>query len=411
MRVLLANSTAYPEIGGVENSLRFMGRELVQAGHEAKIFCLQSSSDEPLYMQFEGIEILRYPCKAVRWPPMQQIDRVNAVQRAIPEVVDDFQPDAIWCRSTSVGVGIRKGGYTGPLLQIFPTNAEMHCRGSFLKTQGLPLQRRVMLFALWPLAYYVLAYLERRLARQCELITFSENMRRQLLKGFPRGARSCHVIRPGVDTAVFSPKNGARFLKSIESEWGVNRNEPIVLYVGRLSSAKNLPMLIDAISMLRRPVKLLLVGAGSEENYLKNHAARIGLTENVVFVGTQYEKLPGFYVISRVSVLPTTIESFGQVYLESLACGTPAIGFSGDGQRVLTATNEIIQDGKTGGVVNEVSARALAKKINSILLLNNDNYVAMSHLARSYVRKHFSWSRFVARALEISSSLQVKHGN
>ncbi len=406
MRILLANSTAYPQIGGVENSLKFMGRALIRAGHEAKIFCLQFSPDEPLHMEIEGIEILRYPCKAVRWPPMQQIDRVKAVRRAIPEVLEDFQPDAIWCRSTPIGVGIRKGGYMGPLLQIFPTNAKMHCWGSFLETQGLPIQRRVMLFALWPLAYLVLAYLERRLARQCEAITFSENMRRQLLKGFPRDARSCHVIRPGVDTEIFSPENGARFLKSIEDEWGVSRNDPIVLYVGRLSSAKNLPMLMDAVSMLRSSVKLLLVGSGSEENYLKNYAARIGLAENVVFVGAQREKLPGFYVISRVSVLPTTIESFGQVYLESLACGTPAIGFSGDGRQVLTATNEIIQDAKTGGVVNEVSARALAKKISSILWLTDDDYVAMSRLALSYVRKRFSWSRFVAEALEISSSLE-----
>lgn len=47
MRILLANSTAYPVIGGVENSLRYIGRELLRAGHEVKIFCFQTSSVHP----------------------------------------------------------------------------------------------------------------------------------------------------------------------------------------------------------------------------------------------------------------------------------------------------------------------------------------------------------------------------
>jgi len=66
MKIFLANSSAFPAIGGVENSLRFMGRELVLAGHEVKILCFQFSPDEPLRMKHEGIDILRYACKACR---------------------------------------------------------------------------------------------------------------------------------------------------------------------------------------------------------------------------------------------------------------------------------------------------------------------------------------------------------
>jgi len=402
MRILIANSTAYPHIGGVENSLRFMGRELCLAGHEVKIFCFQFSPEEPLRMEHEGIEILRHPCKAERWPHIQHLGRVAAAQRAIPAVLDEFQPDAIWCRAVTLGLGIRRGGYRGPLLQIFPTNAKMNCRGAFLQTQKLPILRRFMLLGLWPSAYFVSAHLERELSRQCDAVAFSENMRQQLLKSFPKDARSCHVIHPGVNSEVFSAVNGTRYFEQIKREYGLRIDESIVLYVGRLSCAKHIPMLMDAVAALKTQSKLVLVGSGPEEARLKNYARRIGLTGRIVFAGTHHEMLPGFYAMSRVCVLPTTTESFGQVYLESLASGTPAVGFASDGRRVLTATNEIIQNGKTGGVVKDVSARALAEKIDSIISLDDEDYAAMSRRAAEDARARFSWKQFVADALALS---------
>jgi glycosyltransferase involved in cell wall biosynthesis len=137
---------------------------------------------------------------------------------------------------------------------------------------------------------------------------------------------------------------------------------------------------------------------------LRAYAERKGLSSRVLFAGSQGEMLPGFYAISRVSVLPTTTESFGQVYLESLACGTPAVGFAGDGGRVLTATSEILRDGETGGVATRVSAAALAEKIDAILALDDVAYETMSVRARAVARADYSWRSFVDHALAISVS-------
>lgn len=402
MKILLANSTAYPTIGGVENSLRFIGRELLRARHEAKLFYLQTSPDEPLRIVREGIDIIRIPYTPKRWPHTRLLGIVRTVQLAIPAILEEFQPDAVWSRSVPVGLGIRRGGYQGPLLQIFCTNTKMNCRGQYLQTHGLPIKRRLILLGLWPFNYLVSSRLEQELARQCKAIAFSKNMRHQLLRAFPKDARSCHVIPPGVDAQVFSPENGNRYFEKIERDYGLSRSEPIVLYVGRLSNAKHIPMLMDAVCSLKTRVKLILVGSGTEEARLKNYAVRIGLADRLVFAGTHQEMLPGFYAISRVCVLPTTTESFGQVYIESLASGTPAVGFAGDGRRVLTATDEIIQDGKTGGVVKKVNAQALAKKIDSILSLDDNGYAAMSQKAREDIHTRFSWSRFVTEALMLS---------
>jgi glycosyltransferase involved in cell wall biosynthesis len=402
MRILLANSTAHPRIGGVENSLHFIGRELLRAGHEVKVFCFQHSSEEPLRTHHEGVEILRYPYKPVRWPHAQFRSHVNTAQQAIPEILNEFKPDTVWSRSAYVGLGIRQGGYRGSLIQIFSTNAKMNCRGLFLQTHGLPRTRRLMLLALWPSAYLTSSRIERSLASKCKAVAFSENMRSQLLQAYPKDVRQCWVIRPGVDADVFSPPNGEQYLNTIERHYSLHRNEPIVLYVGRLSSAKHIPMLMDAVASLSRHAKLVLVGTGPEENRLKAYAQQVSLTDRVIFAGKHREMLPGFYRISRVCVLPTTTESFGQVLLESLASGTPAIGFAPDGRQVLTATDEIIRDGQTGAVVPQVSASALADKIDWILSLDQTTHSAMARHAREDIQKRFSWNHFVDETLALS---------
>jgi glycosyltransferase involved in cell wall biosynthesis len=407
MKILLANASAYPQIGGVENSLRFIARELLLAGHEVKIFCFQLSQTEPLRMVHEGVEIIRCPYTPSRWPHAQFLNHVATAQRAIPAVLAEFQPDAVWSRSAYVGLGIRRGGYRGPLLQIFPTNAKMNCRGLFIQTHGLPLLRRFMLLALWPSAYLVSAHLERELALQSTTVAFSDNMRKQLLQSFPKKARKCHLIYPGVDSDVFSSANGARYFDAIESQYGLRRDEPIILYVGRLSCAKHIPMLMDAVSLLKTKAKLVLVGCGPEEDRLKSYAQRIGLASQIVFAGSQHELLPGFYAISRVCVLPTTTESFGQVYLESFAAGTPAVGFAGDGRRVLTATSEIIRDGQNGGIAQKVNTQALSEKIGSILSLTDEAYTSMAQYAREDVRERFSWHMFVENGLKVSKDCDL----
>lgn len=403
MRILLANTSAHPVIGGVENSLRYIGRELLRAGHEVKIFCLQTAPGMPPREEHEGVEILRAPYTARRWPHARLRETAAAAQQAIGPVLREFAPDAIWSRAAAVGVGIRRGGYSGPLLQIFATNARMHCRGVYLQTHGMAWKRRLMMLGLWPLEYVPAARMQRELARHCTAVAFSENMRGQLLADFPADARRCQVIPPGVDAETFAPARGQAHFEAIAHEYGLRPGAPLVLYVGRIAYHKHIPLLMDAVRLLQTPARLVLVGNGPDEARLAAYAARIGLDGRVIFAGPQRERLPGYYALSRVSALPTTTESFGQVYLESLACGTPAVGFAGDGRRVLTATQEIIRDGETGGVAGTVSAAALAEKLDAILALDEAAYAAMAQRARDDVQARYSWAHFVAKALELSA--------
>lgn len=404
MKILLANSTAYPKIGGVENSLRYIGRELIRAGHTVKIFCFKTSPDEPLTMNNEGMEIIRYPHKLSRWPHMQFFNSVTTAQKAIQKIMNDYKPDVIWSRSAAVGLGIVMAGYKEKLLTILPVTAKLDAESMCIRTKGMPWKRRLFLLSLWPLHYYAASKIEYQLLRASKVIVFSENMQSAIRNSYGSGIyKNIKIIPPGIDTDVFSPKNGKSLQSAIKCKYGIVESERCILYVGRFSTMKNLYGLIDAIGMIKTNNRLVLVGAGPEECRLKNYVKRMNLIERVSFVGKQSDLLPGFYSIARVFVNPSLIEPFGQTLLESLSCGTPVVAYGNNRCYIHTATSEIVKNNVTGKIVYDVKPSDLADNINTILSMPDIEYDKMSKCARDDIKERFSWSNFISDALKFNS--------
>jgi len=106
--------------------------------------------------------------------------------------------------------------------------------------------------------------------------------------------------------------------------------ERYFLYVGRLSPEKNLIRLLDAYSLYRgkinkNPWGLVIVGSGSQEEELKNHADKIGLND-IVWPGfKQYHELPHYYALASCFILLSISEPWGLVVNEAMACGLPIL--------------------------------------------------------------------------------------
>ncbi len=403
MKILLVCGSYYPQsIGGVENSFRHISAELLCLGHEVKMFSCQLNHDEPSRVEYEGVEIIRYKEEPVRFAPIRMRRRVALGRREIQPVLCEFAPDAIWSREANLTLGIARSGYPGKIFHIFPTTARMYPRGMCINTSGFNIKRRLLMLAVYPFVYRTASRIERELLVRRNPICFSQNVRQHLLRIYGKLAEKTRIVRPGVDTNRFSPGIGLQQFEEIREKYGLKASDPFVVYVGRLWVAKNIPMLVEAVSHLGPSVRLVLVGGGHDEFPFRDYVKKRGLNERVIFVGQQDELLPGFYTMAKVCVLPTTIESFGQTYLESMACGTPVVGFAADGRKVLTATDEIVQDGKTGRIVQEVSPQALAEGISEILDMPDSKYCAMSRDAAKYVKRRFSWRRFVKEMLAFS---------
>jgi glycosyltransferase involved in cell wall biosynthesis len=127
---------------------------------------------------------------------------------------------------------------------------------------------------------------------------------------------------------------------------------PVLLYSGRFTEVKRVPLLIEAharaADRYRRRAPLVLLGGfpGEWEGEHPLDAVRRTGAPDVFLAGWhEHEELPGFLAASDVIVLPSVREQFGQVLVEGMACGLPAIAVDAHGP------GEIVKAGATGWLV------------------------------------------------------------
>lgn len=399
MKILLVNNAAPPTVGGVENSMKYIARELKGMGIETRMMCLQRNPNEDQRYECEGVTVHRLPYFPTRWPHLrlEQIARTTAKNGR--RILDKFNPNQIWCRSIPMGIGLARLKYPIELSQIYSSNAYMHCRGSYLAKTGVSWSRRLLLLGLCPLEYYPMLRQGRELSKFSTTVAFSRTMLRELQRDRKGNYSNGRVIRPGVDFDNFSVEPRESEDEEVQEHLREVPGEKTLLYVGRLGANKNIPILIDAMRFLPGKVRLILVGNGNDAERLKRLTKGLGLSARVRFLGEQGALLPAFYRAADLMVLPTHLESFGQVILESLACGTPVIGFQSYKRKVITAVDEIVTDGVNGGLVEDSDSRSLSGKISLMLETLDKSTGNVREVCRESILRDYTWARFVRQML------------
>ena len=147
--------------------------------------------------------------------------------------------------------------------------------------------------------------------------------------------KPCHLMQRGVDTELFAPGRRRR---------GRDDGAFVMGYVGRLSIEKNVALLVrierELAAMGVGGVRFLIVGHGDEEEMLRREL------QAAEFAGVlRGEMLAAAYADMDLLVFPSHTDTFGNVVLEALASGVPAIVTPDGGPKY------IVRDGETGCVV------------------------------------------------------------
>jgi glycosyltransferase involved in cell wall biosynthesis len=151
---------------------------------------------------------------------------------------------------------------------------------------------------------------------------------------------------------------------------------PVIIAAGRLAEAKNYPLLIESLCILRRDhqFRAFILGEGELEGDIRRAIADAHLDADVRLCGFQPNPWK-FMARADVFALTSHYEGFGNVIVEAMACGCPVVATASPG------TTEIIERGKTGLIVDrhepEAFARALAE-----LLTDAARRKAMAQAAR-----------------------------
>jgi len=251
--------------------------------------------------------------------------------------------------------------------------------------------------------YEVSSWCERTsLESAAAIIAVSNGMRSDVLNTYPAiPAGRVRVIRNGIDTAEYAPDPRTDVLE----RYGVDPARPSVIFVGRITRQKGVPVLLHAAAGLDPAAQLVLCAGQPDTPELAAEveglvavlrAARSG----VIWIPEMLPKHAVIQLLSHATVFacPSLYEPLGIVNLEAMACGTAVVGSAVGG------IPEVVSDGETGLLVPPDDPAALAVALNT-LVGDAARAAAMGRLGRERAVAEFGWKAVAAQTAALYAEL------
>jgi glycosyltransferase involved in cell wall biosynthesis len=204
--------------------------------------------------------------------------------------------------------------------------------------------------------------------------------------------RPVYDVLKGVDVDTFTPA-GPNFRAAHGLELA-----RVVICVTRLVPIKNLPMMLEAIALLRQSgegVVLVLVGEGPQQSALEERARALGLGDSVRFVGyVPQNETAAWYRTANVFALSSDFDNSPNVVLEAMAAGLPVVATDVGGLR------EYVSQPRNGRLTPKGDAAAFAAALG--IYLGDDRLAqATGEANRSDAVRRFSWAASAASMRDV----------
>jgi|Deesub1362A_J573_1020465.scaffolds.fasta_scaffold00162_50 glycosyltransferase involved in cell wall biosynthesis len=155
------------------------------------------------------------------------------------------------------------------------------------------------------------------------VIVPSKGVKEELKRYFLGRDEKIEVIPNGIDIDLINVLKN----KPIDDcDVLVDKRYPVICSASRLSPEKNLCLLLEAFSIIRKKIEstLVIIGDGPEFGRLKGMAEDLGISGSVYFLGEKGNVFP-YIFRSDIYVHTCLFEGFGYNIIEAMACGTPVV--------------------------------------------------------------------------------------
>ncbi len=310
MKVLITTDMYTANVNGVVTSVRNLMEELEKKGHQVRVLTVSErlkshKEDNVYYIKSVPLDVV-YP--NVRMP-------ISYRHRFIRELIE-WKPDVI--HSQCEYFSYQFAGYiskkTGaPIVHTYHTLYEQYV------TYVLPSQR---------LGEYFIGKLSRMRLKHAEVIVAPTQKVESVLKNY--GIRNpIQVIPSGIALEQHKNQMPAEERLARRKALGIPEDHTVLLNLGRLGTEKNLPELVELLSLAlthNDKLTLLIVGDGPARKDLEEMAEKLGIRDHVVFTGmVAPSEVHTYYQLGDIFVSASTSETQGLTYIEAAANGLPLL--------------------------------------------------------------------------------------
>lgn len=194
--------------------------------------------------------------------------------------------------------------------------------------------------------------------------------------------RDIFVYPMGIDTNLFTPSKRDTQLRQRLSITG-----PFLLFVGIIVAQKGIRDLIHAMPYVIERFhdsKLIVIGDGDLKKEMIDLSLSLGISENVLFLGTlQHKELPAYFATADLFILPSYSEGWPVVVMEALSSGTKTIVTN------ISVFDKHEEKGKLFSIVPIKNSEAIADEI--IKILNHGISSDIEDDLRVYAQKELDW--------------------
>ncbi|NEP14465.1 MAG: glycosyltransferase family 4 protein [Symploca sp. SIO2C1] len=203
------------------------------------------------------------------------------------------------------------------------------------------------------------------------------------------------VIPGGVDTNRFQPNLSPQQARE-QLNWPQDR---VILFTPRrLVHRMGIDILLNALAKIKPKIPevwLAVAGKGPLRESLEEQASQLGLKDHVKFLGfLPDEQLPVAYQAADLSVVPSqSLEGFGLILLESLACGTPVLCTPVGGMP------EILANFSPQLITDSTDTEAIALRLEA--LLSGQLSMPSRTACRDYASTYFNWPKIAQQVRQV----------
>lgn len=365
LNILMISDVFFPRVNGVSTSIQTFTDSFLAEGHQVTLIAPDYPEEH-----LADFPIIRIPASKLPFDPEDRLMSKRKISKLLPQL-EKMQFDILHIQTPFVAH--YAGVYLAKRLDI-PCVVSYHTYFEAYFEKYLP----------WLPSGLLRKIARKYSASQCNQVNGIISPSSQMLAKLREyGAESqAAVIPTGLKLDQYQHAGESSF----RSQYNIDEDDQVLLYVGRVAHEKNIPFLIDVFAEIvetNNDVKFVIAGEGPAQKTLQNRVEVLGLEEQVIFVGylDRETELVDCYQSADIFVFSSETETQGLVLLEAMACNLPVVSVASMGSK------DVLIDGE-GCLISKLDTDEFSKKV--LRLLTDPDYA--KQLAEAGKRYVGQWS-------------------